>query len=353
MLLGIKSRKAIMEEISVKTQMAKINSFHKGFFATLLINIGAKLDIFKALNDAKEGITVSDLAATLGLHEPYLKFWCQTAYFFEILDCDQKGQFKFQTFMDKILGDTSNLNNLLAMNQIYVNIEGERLKDSIECYRTGELLDDYTPERSESVAEGSKITHRLLGLYFSSLPEDDPIRQRLDQGAKCLDIGCGAGGLIIQLAQSFKNSRFIGIDPVPHGIETGKKMISKLGLEDRISLEHLGGEEITWHDEFDIIDLVGTFHEILPDIRIKVVENAYEALKKDGQLLVIDFSYPGKIEDFRNSAFELGIMDQFFEAQIGTVILNEVEVNQMFTNVGFKNIQRRSIGGGYILIATK
>ncbi len=342
-----------MEEISAKSQTAKINAFHKGFFATHLINIGAKLGLFKALNDAKGGITVSDLAAKLGLHEPYLKFWCQTAYFFEILDCDQQGHFRFQPFMDKILGDTSNLNNLLAMNKIYVNIEGERLKDSIEYYRTGELLDDYTPERSEIIAEAGKSSHQLLGLYFSSLPEDNPIRQRLDRGAQCLDIGCGAGGFIIQLAQLFKNSRFVGIDPVPHGIETGKKTISNLGLEDRISLKHLGGEEITWQNEFDIVAMVGTFHEILPDLRVKVVEKAYEALKNDGQLLVIDFLYPGKIEDFRNPAFEFGIMDQFFEAQIGTVILNEVEVNQMFTKVGFKNVERSSARGVYILTATK
>jgi ubiquinone/menaquinone biosynthesis C-methylase UbiE len=342
-----------MEEISAKSQTAKINAFHKGFFATLLINIGAKLDLFKALNDAKEGISVSDLAAKLGLHEPYVKFWCQTAYFFEILDCDQQGHFRFQPFMNKILGDTSNLNNLVAMNKIHVDIEGERLKDSIEYYRTGGILDDYTPERSEIIAEGSKISHQLLGLYFSSLPEDNPIRQRLDRGAKCLDIGCGACGFIIQLAQLFKNSRFVGIDPVPHGIETGEKMISNLGLEDRISLKHLGGEGITWHDEFDIIAMVATFHEILPELRKKAVEKTYQALKNNGQLLIVDISYPEKIEDFRNPAFEFGIMDQFFEAQIGTVILNEVEVNQMFTKVGFKNIARTSTRGVYILTATK
>ena len=99
--------------------------------------------------------------------------------------------------------------------------------------------------------------------------------------------------------------------------------------------------------------MVATFHEILPDLRVKVVEKAYQALKNDGQLLVFDISYPEKIEDFRNPAFAVGIMDQFYEAQIGTVILNEVEVNQMFNKVGFKNIQRTLTQGGYLLIVTK
>jgi SAM-dependent methyltransferase len=114
-----------------------------------------------------------------------------------------------------------------------------------------------------------------------------------------------------------------------------------------------GGEAIKYRDEFDIVSLVATFHEILPALRPKVMERAYEALKNDGQLFIIDFSYPEKIEDFRNPSFELGIIDQFIEAQIGTVILNESEVNHMLTQIGFKNIERFLTQGNYALTATK
>ena len=59
----------IMEEISVRSQWAKIRNFEKGFFATHLINIGAKLGIFEALYETKEGMTISDLASKLKLHD--------------------------------------------------------------------------------------------------------------------------------------------------------------------------------------------------------------------------------------------------------------------------------------------
>jgi hypothetical protein len=52
-----------MEEISVRSQWVKIREFEKGFFATHLINIGAKLGVFEALYNAKEGMTVRDLAS--------------------------------------------------------------------------------------------------------------------------------------------------------------------------------------------------------------------------------------------------------------------------------------------------
>jgi len=96
-----------MEEISAESQVVKLSNFIKGFKATHLINVGAKLEIFKALNESKEGIPTSELASKLELYEPYLKIWCQTAYCFEILDCDSQGRFKFQPFFDEILGDES------------------------------------------------------------------------------------------------------------------------------------------------------------------------------------------------------------------------------------------------------
>jgi hypothetical protein len=89
-----------MEEITVESQMAKFNDFHKGFKAIHLINISTKLGIFKALNESKEGITIAELASKLGLYEPYLKIWCQTAYCFEILDCDKQGRFQFQPYFE-------------------------------------------------------------------------------------------------------------------------------------------------------------------------------------------------------------------------------------------------------------
>lgn len=342
-----------MEEISAEYQMAKINNFYKGFKATHLINIGAELGIFEALNEEKEGLTLSELASKLRIHEPYLKIWCQTAYFLEIMDCDSQGRFRYQPFMDEILGDQSHLNNRLSLANLSINIIGERLKDSIDNYRNGKIRYDYPPERSEVVSQTTKIAHNFLNLYFSSLPEDNPIRNKMDRGAKFLDIGCGTGGFITLLAQSFNNSSFVGIDPVTHGIEAGNYNISELGLNNQISLKHMGGEDINYNDEFDVASMILTLHEILPGYRKKVVENIYKALKSDGHLLIFDFSFPDKLEDFRDPAFEPGIIDQFDECTIGTIIPSERDQNQMLTKHGFKNIQRVSMSGFDIVTTSK
>jgi len=193
-----------MEEISVKGQWAKIRNFEKGFFATHLINIGAKLGIFEALYEAKEWMTIPDLASKLGLHEPYLKVWCQTAYHFEILDCDSQGRFRLQPFLDEILGDKSHYRNYLANITMSVDFIGKGFEEAPDYFRTGRTLETpYTNEFSKVAYETTKNIHLLF--LFSIFPKNEHLNQMLERGIRFLDIGCGRGDLIIQLALNFQN----------------------------------------------------------------------------------------------------------------------------------------------------
>lgn len=343
-----------MEEINAASQMAKIRNFEKGFIATHLINIGEKLKLFETLCKAKEGMTIPDLASKLGLHEPYLKIWCQTAYHFEILDCDQLGRFRLQPFLDEILGDKSHFRNYLANISLSVNFLGKFFEEYPDYFRTrGTAENPYTPEISKAVFE---VTKNFPLVFLSMIfPKNDLLKQMLERGIRFLDIGCGRGNLIIQLAQVFKKSMFFGIDPDAHAIEEAKVAISQLGLDKQVSVENLGGEDSPYNEQFDMVSMAVTLHEINPNVRGKVVEKAYRALKSNGQLLILDFPFPSKLEDFRNPMYDFGILDQFFEVCAGFVHLNVQEQNEMLQKVGFKNIQRMTIGKGMFefITATK
>ena len=76
------------------------------------------------------------------------------------------------------------------------------------------------------------------------------------------------------------------------------------------------------------------------------VEKAYQALKSGGNLIVLDFPYPNNMEDFRNPIYGFGVMDQYFEATIGTVHLTNNEQDELLSKVGFKDIQRMAVGKG-------
>ena len=343
-----------MGEISAKAQMAKVREFEKGFMATHLINLGAKLGIFEALNENKEGLTVPVLAAKLGIHEPYVKIWCQSAYHFEILDGDETGRFMLQPYLDEILGDRNHFRNYLANIAMDVDLLGEGFAKASSAFRTGRPLEIYhSPEFSELAYEP---THNIaLAFLFMIFPKHKKLKQLLEKGVWFLDIGCGNASLIIQLAQAFKKCKFVGVGPDASGIKFAQSTISELGLEKRVSVAHKGGEKLTYKDEFDMVSMVVTLHEIPPAVREKAVKKAYQALKSKGYLLVLDFPYPSKLADFRNPIYNYGILDQFHELCAGSVHLTVDQQNELLTAAGFKDIQRRPIGRGMFdfITATK
>jgi ubiquinone/menaquinone biosynthesis C-methylase UbiE len=344
-----------MEEVSTKTQMAKIRNFERGFMATYLINIGDKVGVFEKLNEKKEeGLTVAELAAELGVHEPYLKFWCQTAYHFELLDCDDQGKFKLQPFLDEILGDKTHFRNYVANITMDVDLLGIALGGAPEYFKTGKTLETFAePEISRIAYETTKNIY--LAFLFMIFPKNEHLKELLDKGIKLLDIGCGDGTLIAQFANAFENSEFVGINPDIYGIEAAKAKISQMGLEDRVSVENIGGEKIPYKDEFDMAIMVITLHEVSPDVRESVVEKTYKALKSGGYIMILDFPYPSNFEDFRNPLYKYAILDQFYETTMGTVHLTNNEQNEILTKAGFKNIQRMPIGKGMFdfITATK
>ncbi len=342
-----------MKNVNFRSQTAKIQGFNKGFLATYLINIGNESGIFEALKNAKNGLTIGELATNLALYEPYVKIWCNTAYFFEILDCDNENRFKFQPFLDKILGDKSDFRNRLSFIKLTVSVFGERMKVAPELYKSGNRIDDFTAQHSDLVAQSTKPIHILMRNFISQDSRNSHIKQKLDQGIEYLDIGCGGGNFIIQLAKMFKNSKFIGIDADNHEIEMATKEIAELKLGDQISVECLKGQDIQFDNRFGIVSLVAILHELPADIRLNIVKKAYQALKNNGVLMIFDFSYPEKIEDLRNPNYEQAIIHQFIDTLLDTNVLTAQQLDAILTDVGFKDIQRVNFQGINIITALK
>ncbi len=342
-----------MGDITIESQQEKISKYLEGFYVSHLINIGTELGLFEELNKAKAGITISELASNLSLHEPYVKIWCQTAYFQEIIDMDEQERVKLMPYLDALLVDKTGDKYVAGRVRLAVKVHGDRMSEYPEYYQSGGYSTSYSAERSNISAQAIESGHRSIVFLFSILPEEDRLKKKLSNEFKFLDIGCGQGSFLMKMAESFPQGQYIGIDPIKHGIDVANKKITELGLNNNITLENIGGEEVGYTNEFDIVCMVLTLHEIIPDIRQRVVEKAYQALKKDGLLLIVDFSYPSKLSDFRNPDYGMGIMDQFFETTLGITHLAAKLQESMLGNVGFDEFQRTSLSGIDLLTAIK
>ncbi|MHA2051265.1 MAG: class I SAM-dependent methyltransferase, partial [Promethearchaeota archaeon] len=199
----------------------------------------------------------------------------------------------------------------------------------------------------------TKPFHKYLNFYFKHLPHTNPVKQMLEKGSNFLDIGCGNGRLIIQLAGIFTNSRFTGIDPSLSGINDAKKKIEQLELKNRVFVENIGGEELKYKEEFEIACMTVVFHEIHPSIRFEALQNIYKGMKKGGYLIIFDFSYPESIDDFKNPNYGSAIIHQFNETILGVEFLTLREQNEIIAKVGFTDIQRVKMGQIEIINAMK
>jgi len=344
-------RRGIMKEILAQSQMEKVRNFEKGFVATHLIHVGSKLGLFQAISEARGGLTPADLAAKLGLHEPYVKIWCQTAYHFEMLDVDAHGRFTLQPFSEEILADRSHFRNYLGNIAVSVDVFGKLFDEFPEHFRTGLTVENlYTPEMSKAYYETTRNMH--LVFRYMIIPKNPQLKDCLENGCKFLDVGCGRGSLIIELAQLFDLSSFVGVDPNGYGIERAREMISKLGLEKRVTVEHIGGEALAYDNQFDVATMVANLHEINPDLRGPVIEKVYKALKPDGQFLILDFPYPVELADFRNELYDFAILDHFRKTIVGHDYLNTYKRDTLLTETGFKKFYRRTIGKGMFELVT-
>src|SRR5919108_196074 len=76
--------------------------------------------------------------------------------------------------------------------------------------------------------------HHLLGAWLPLLPE---LRERLEQGVRWADVGCGAGRAVIRLAQAFPQSTFAGFDAFPAQVERARAAAEAAGVSDRVRFE--------------------------------------------------------------------------------------------------------------------
>jgi SAM-dependent methyltransferase len=339
-----------MTEITILDQIAKVRAFEKGHRATQVINTGFRFGMLDALAESLEGLTVPDLALKLMFYEPFLKIWCQTAYHFEILNCDERGRFRLQPFLEDVLGlDISFRPHPQRENRPTGNTQFNGINDLLfEYIRTGRP--SYTVKSPLTSFAAGRGTNSIPTVFLSMIfPDLDHLKTQLAKGCAFLDVGCGSGHLILEFAQIFKKSVFTGIDPDMYGIENAEQSISELGLENRVTVENLSGEEMDFLEKFDLAGMILTLHEILPEVRLEALIKTFQALKKGGRLLILDYPYPGRLEDFRNPRFDYGIIEQYFESLGGIVHIPEVEQDDLLSRAGFTSIEHRTVGDGGML----
>ena len=341
--------------ITADSQTEKIFAWRRGFNAMHLIDVGVEIGLFKALAAAPEGLTAPALAQQLQLNAHFVNVWCTTAYSFELLEADEATrQFKLAPFIDKILASPGHPRYLGGYVKLGTEFATEDFRRCVESFKTGKTI----PFQGRGEKFANTIADGTMGLQVMSarkiLPELPGLGDKLANGGAILEVGCGAGNHLLQLAKAFPNARITGVDIDTDSLKVARAKLAKAGVENRVSVFEGDISLATQAGKFDAVVMIEVLHEIAPAIRVPIINASANALAPGGYLVIIDETYPTTLTEMRQKEFLFPVQTGFEELMWGNVIPTREEQENLLRGAGLSGaINRSIIGEGFTLLTTQ
>lgn len=234
--------------------------------------VGQKTGLFAALQAAGP-VTAAELAGQSGLHARYVKEWLNGMTAAGWLEHD----------------DDTGCFSLPAEHGFLLASEGtDHFMGGL--FLAGPALLSKAPEVARAFAEGGGVAfsefgadwvaamdlmnaglyeHRLASYWLAQLPD---IAQRLEQGGRALDVGCGAGRVSAALARAYPRARVVGFDPDAASVARARDTVSGL---DNVEIRQGRVDQIA-DGGFDLALLFDCLHDMtdpegtLRDIRARL-----------------------------------------------------------------------------------
>lgn len=259
----------------------------------LMTSVGHRTGLFDALA-AVSPCTVLELASEADLAERYVREWLAVMTTSGVVEYEPASQtYSLPSEHAAWLTRAAAPNNVAVTAQmigVAAGVEDEivaRFRDGHgvhyhEYGRFHEVMGEHTAQ-----AMASNVIEHILPLVPDATA-------RLERGIDVIDVGCGAGDVLLRLAEHFPNSRFTGVDLCADAFEAAAATASRKGLSnlhfnelDVSQVESLGG--------FDLIFAFDAVHDQKdPQGMLEMVRRS---LRADGTFLMVDIDGSSKLEN--------------------------------------------------------
>ena len=331
-------------------QVTRLYDLIGGYHATQLMEIARQLGLWSLLT-TQPGLTSTAIAAGLQTDPLYTDVLCRTAFSFGLLQRQGDG-WRMAPHFDQILGNPESSFFLASAPRVHMAV-GEDYAEYVRRFRDGSKkpYQEHSQAFMEDIAAALQTLPRIFMDYV--LPGLPGLAARLQDGARVLDVGCGAGWAVVQFAERFANADCVGIDIEPYSIELAQKLITERGLAERCEVRVASIEKLGETAAYDIATTFLVVHEIDPELKPAAFAAVAAALKPGGSFLIFDEAYPQTDTDLQTMPKRFAALAQWFELIWGNRVNTRSELIQLCNGAGLTVTEETSFSRFHIIVATK
>jgi SAM-dependent methyltransferase len=319
-----------------------------GQMVSLMIYLGDKLGLYESLS-RMESVTADELAEATGLQERWLLEWLRNQATAGLINFDSGDRYSLSPEAATIFLNTESPFYLAGM--FAAPTTPEELGHAEKGFKTGMGIswDDHGSDVACMVKRFSAPSHSMLPVFLERV---NGLTERLEKGIHVVDIGCGAGVALQELAKAYPNSTFEGYDPSPLAINIAREDTRQKQL-DNIEYRIARGEDLPDETRYDLVLTLDCLHDMThPDQVTKAIR---KSIKPDGIWVIKDIHCSDKMEEnFENPMSPLfyGIsvlycmssaLSEPDGAGLGTMGFNPKLAQEMTSEGGFNGFEEIEI----------
>lgn len=351
-----------MSEHALDPDALKMMSFTvfsklEGAVTAGMIHLGDALGLYAELARRETPVPVAGLAASLGLHERWVREWASNQVAARIVSCDDMSDAELPLYLTPeakcVLA--SPRHPAFGMGMFHrLPQTMDSLRRMPESFRTGigHDYDSHGPEGAVGI-ERSFEPWNQSNLVPNVLPALEGVEEKLRSGARVADIGCGAGGLAMLIASTFPNADVVGYDISRHALERARSRQAEAGTRN-VRFVDPREEPLPTDGSIDLVCTFDCIHDMTrPTDMMRAIRSA---MRDDGTWLLVDIKALDTLEmnvsrnPMASLLYGISVLSCMSSAMsepdgegLGTLGLPESRAREMATEAGFTRFRRLDV----------
>ena len=290
---------AVIDEEALNGLLGRaITDFGATSLAALVV-IGDRLGLYRVLA-TKGALTAAELAAKTGTHERYVREWLNahaaSGYVHYLADSG-----RYQLSPEQAMLFAQEDSPAFIVGGFQTALAAGRIVDRLtDAFRSGDGIGwhEHHPDMFPGCARFFRVGY-LNHLVQEWIPALDGVRERLEDGIRVADVGCGLGYSTTIMARAFPNSQFVGFDYHTESIAAAIANARAEGLKNvRFEIGTAQDYRCVDGEPYDFVTVFDALHDMGDPVSAS--RHVRDTLAPDGTWLIVEPYAGDRIEENLN-----------------------------------------------------